>query len=117
MIVCICIHGHVPQLLGIPQDVNRAKGKAANNAIRKYFDTLVKHIKPQAIAPSLFTKAIISSEALEKARNGHFTEEHRAQELLQDVMRKVESRPGWFDVVCEILHKESVTVVEHIKGM
>ena len=94
----------------------KAKGKAASVTLQKYYSILTNQITPEDIAPELFAKEIINGNDVEKAKNFLYLKQVRAQNLLLTLMRKVEARPEWFDTICNILEKESVTVAENLRS-
>ena len=98
------------------QPGRKAKGKAASDTLQKCYSILTNQITPEDIAPELFAKEIINRNDVEKAKNLLYLKQMRAQDLLLTLMRKVEARPEWFDTICDILEKESVTVVENLRS-
>ena len=100
---------------GFPS-ARKAKGKAAADTLQNCYSVLTKQITPGDIAPELFAEKIINENDVEKAKNLYYLKQDRAQELLLTLMRKVQARPEWFDTICNILEKESVTAVETMRS-
>lgn len=94
----------------------KAKGKAAADTLQNCYSVLTKQIIPGDIAPELFAEKIINENDVEKAKNLLYLKQNRAQELLLTLMRKVQARPEWFNTICNILEKESVTAVETMRS-
>ena len=90
--------------------------KAAKGAIQTHFPELVKQLKPQVVAPPLFGEKIIDDATVEKMINQLYPKEERAQELLLELMNKVEARPDWFNTICEIFERKSVLGIEKLRG-
>ena len=98
-------------------ETDSVKKHAANEVLLAHFYTLTKSINPDAIAPALFAERIIDSIALQNATNPFLNIQHRAQELLRDLLQKVQARPTWFCTICDIIEKATVVPeVDTIRG-
>ena len=116
LLIYTLVTGEQPVDYGCFSSGRKAKGKAASVTLQKCYSILTNQITPEDIAPELFAKEIINGNDVEKAKNFLYLKQVRAQNLLLTLMRKVEARPEWFDTICNILEKESVTVVENLRS-
>lgn len=98
------------------REIRAKHGIIASTTLRECFDKLTKQVKPQAVAPGLFSKGIIDSRASWDACNAHINIEDRAQALLGELLRKVQARPEWFHEICDIFEKEQVAIVNDLRG-
>ena len=92
------------------------EGEAASGAFHSHFDKLCKQVTPEKIAPLLYTQGIIHRREMKDATNKYNNEEDRAQALLLDLMRSVQSRPQWFHQICEIFDEVLIGSTQDIRG-
>ena len=91
-------------------------GKAASNAIRSCFYKLCDELTPEEVTPGLFSRKVITKQAVERATNKFIDRGDRAQTLLLDLMGKVEGMPHCLYHICEVFDAAAVPSVQAVKG-